>query len=384
LSRIAHAPPILAAAAVCAVLAACSDPAPPQKTAEQLAPPARPEVPPQVTAPAQVALAPAPTLAGPDDPAAKAINEAEFGAEATTAAPAGQAAAKPAGPDPVMVRAQVLLDRARFAPGVIDGRGGENVRRAIAAYEAAHDLPADGMLDAEVWKALTQDAAPAVVRHTLTAEEVAGPFIGAVPDGYEAQSKLPELGYADVAEALGETFHMDPRLLKALNPEADFAAGTTILVAAPRTGDLPEVARIEVDKGARAVRAYDASGAMVALYPASVGSAERPAPSGTWAVNTVAPKPVYYYDPRRLTFGREEAKGKLKIAAGPNNPVGSTWIDLTKDTYGIHGSPDPEIIGKRQSHGCVRLTNWDAAELGKAVKKGASVVFVGEEAPKKG
>ena len=173
---------------------------------------------------------------------------------------------------------------------------------------------------------------------------------------------------------------MDPALIKSLNPGADLsAAGTTVLVAAPRSGDLPEVKRIEVDKDERAVRAYDAEGKLLALYPASVGSAERPAPSGTWAVNAVAPRPVYYYDPKRLTFGRQEAKGKLKIAAGPNNPVGSTWIDLTKDTFGIHGSPDPEIIGKRQSHGCVRLTNWDAAELGKAVTKGVEVSFVGVE-----
>jgi lipoprotein-anchoring transpeptidase ErfK/SrfK len=244
----------------------------------------------------------------------------------------------------------------------------------------------DGKLDPEVWMRLTgADPAPAVVKYTLTAEDVAGPFIGQVPKDMADQARLESLGYADAAEALGEKFHMDPALLKALNPEADLtAAGTVLLVAAPRTGELSEVASIEIDKAEREVRAYDAGGKLVALYPASVGSTERPAPTGTWAVNTVAPRPVYYYDPKRLTFGRDEAKGKLKIAAGPNNPVGSTWIDLTKDTYGIHGSPDPEIIGKRQSHGCVRLTNWDAAELGKAVKKGTKVTFVGSEAAKKG
>jgi lipoprotein-anchoring transpeptidase ErfK/SrfK len=171
---------------------------------------------------------------------------------------------------------------------------------------------------------------------------------------------------------------MDQDLLEAMNPGVDFAkAGTVVLVTAPRQGGLAEVARVEVDKGERAVKAYGADGTLIAFYPASVGSAERPAPSGTWAVRAVAPDPVYYYDPKRLTFGEAEAKGALKIAAGPNNPVGSTWIDLTKDTYGIHGTPDPEVIGKRQSHGCVRLTNWDAAELGKAVKPGVEVAFVG-------
>jgi lipoprotein-anchoring transpeptidase ErfK/SrfK len=177
---------------------------------------------------------------------------------------------------------------------------------------------------------------------------------------------------------------MSPKLLAALNPGADYAAGRTVTVTVPRpppTGG--EVTRIEVDRAARVVRAFDAAGKLAAVYPASVGSADMPAPSGTWAVRAVAPAPVYYYDPSRLNFGQAEAPGKLKVAAGPNNPVGSTWIDLTKDTYGIHGTPDPETIGKQQSHGCVRLTNWDAAELGKAVKKGAVVAFVGATAARR-
>jgi lipoprotein-anchoring transpeptidase ErfK/SrfK len=279
----------------------------------------------------------------------------------------------------VLIRAQVLLDRARFSPGVVDGHDGENLRQALAAFERAHDLPADGRLDAEVWAALTQaDAAPVMQTYVLTGEDVAGPFLGEVPEDMQALARLDRVGYASPAEALAERFHMDQDLLEAMNPGVDFAkAGTVVLVAAPRQGGLAEVARVEVDKGERAVKAYGADGTLIAFYPASVGSAERPAPSGTWAVRAVAPDPVYYYDPKRLTFGEAEAKGALKIAAGPNNPVGSTWIDLTKDTYGIHGTPDPEVIGKRQSHGCVRLTNWDAAELGKAVKPGVEVAFVG-------
>ncbi|MEP6968702.1 MAG: L,D-transpeptidase, partial [Pseudomonadota bacterium] len=141
---------------------------------------------------------------------------------------------------------------------------------------------------------------------------------------------------------------------------------------------LPQVARLEVDKSAAQLRAYDEAGKLVALFPATVGSTERPAPSGQWAVRAVAPDPTYTYDPKRLTFG-DASKGKLTIPAGPNNPVGSTWIDLTAETYGIHGSPDPAKIGKTASHGCVRLTNWDAAALGRAVKKGTQVLFVGAE-----
>ena len=295
------------------------------------------------------------------------------------------AGAPPKGASPLLIKAQVLLDRAHFSPGEIDGLSGSNQAVAIAAFEAAHSLPVDGKLDEAVWKALTEaDAAPVLQRYTIAAADVAGPFISAVPDDLQAAAKLPALGFTGPAEALAEKFHMSPALLARLNPGADFAAGKAIVVTAPRAPLAGvEVASIEVDRAARTVRAFDAGGKLVAAYPASVGSTDMPAPEGTWAVQAVAPAPVYYYDPKRLNFGQGEAAGKLKVAAGPNNPVGSTWIDLTKDTYGIHGTPDPETIGKQQSHGCVRLTNWDAAELGKVVRKGATVAFVGSNTAKR-
>lgn len=296
-----------------------------------------------------------------------------------------QPAARPATYDPVLVRAEVLLDRAGFSPGAIDGRDGENLQRALKAFAAAHGLTSTGALDAAVWQALSQDGAPAMQTYVVTADDEAGPFIGAVPKDYRAMAKLPALGFTDPRQELAERFHMDPKLLSALNPGADFSqAGTRLLVTAPRRGPRDfQAARLEVDKTNQQVRAYGADGRLLAVYPASVGSAERPAPSGVFAVAAVAPKPAYYYDPSRLTFTPEGAKGKLKIAPGPNNPVGSTWIALTVPTYGIHGAPDPVLIGKRQSHGCVRLTNWDAAELGRAVMKGVSVAFVGQDAPAK-
>ena len=151
------------------------------------------------------------------------------------------------------------------------------------------------------------------------------------------------------------------------------------MVTAPGPEHDYQASRIEVDKTNDQVRVFGADGKLAAEYPATVGSTERPAPSGVFAVTAVAPHPAYFYDPARLTFTPTGAKGKLRIAPGPNNPVGSTWIALTVPTYGIHGAPDPTEIGKQQSHGCVRLTNWDAAELGKAVKKGVPVNFVGTE-----
>ncbi len=193
-----------------------------------------------------------------------------------------------------------------------------------------------------------------------------------------ALAKLDSPAYSGPVEELAERFHMDDALLKALNPQADFTkAGTVVTVAAVAKTKLPPVTRIEVDKTEQAVRAY-AGDKLVAVYPATVGSQERPAPDGSWKVRTVATKATYTFDPKRLTFG-DPGLGKLTVKAGPNNPVGTTWIALTKPTYGIHGTPDPRLVGKRASHGCIRLTNWDVEQLAQAVKAGAEVVFTGEE-----
>jgi lipoprotein-anchoring transpeptidase ErfK/SrfK len=281
-----------------------------------------------------------------------------------------------------LIRAEVLLARAHFSPGVIDGQDGGNLRNAISAFEAAHALPVDGTMDDEVWAALSKDEQPALTDYVITAADVKGPFTSVIPTDMVELAKLPAVGFTGPLEALAERFHMDEALLKSLNPTADFGvAGTRIVVAALGPDKLPApVTRIEVDKTRRQVRAYGAGDILLAVYPATVGSAERPAPSGLWEVRTTAPNPTYTFDPARLTFGKA-SNGKLTIQPGPNNPVGSTWIDLTKDTYGIHGTPDPRQVGKTASHGCVRLTNWDVRQLSLAVKKGTTVAFVGVETP---
>jgi lipoprotein-anchoring transpeptidase ErfK/SrfK len=281
-----------------------------------------------------------------------------------------------------LLRAEVLLARAHFSPGVIDGQDGGNLQNAISAFEAAHDLPVDGKMDEKVWAALATDKQPVLTDYVITAEDLKGPFLAKIPTDMAEMAKLPALGFTSPVEELAERFHMDEPLLKTLNPGVDFSqAGTKIVVAALGPEKLPaSVTRVEVDKTKRQIRAYGGD-TLLAVYPATVGSTERPAPDGDWAVRTVAPNPTYTYDPARLTFGKT-SNGKLTIKAGPNNPVGSTWIDLTKDTYGIHGTPDPRLVGKTASHGCVRMTNWDVRQLSQAVKKGTVVAFVGLEQDK--
>jgi lipoprotein-anchoring transpeptidase ErfK/SrfK len=327
-----------------------------------------------------LALAPPVTLAPPEGsatPEAKAIDGAEFASRRTVVAKRD-----------VLIRAQVILDQAHFSPGVIDGRDGTNFRRALSAFESANNVavsPSGRLptLDAAAWQALTaSDGDPVTQDYVITPEDEKGPFLGSIPTTMVDLAKLPHLGYATPIQALAEKFHMDVALLQALNPNVDFsAAGTSIVVVRPSAVPLGPVARVEVDKSIDEVRAYDASGKLVAVFPATVGSTERPAPSGQWAVKSVAPNPTYTYDPSRLSFGNA-SHGKLTIQPGPNNPVGSTWIDLTIQTYGIHGAPDPTQIGKTASHGCVRLTNWDAAALGHAVRKGTPVLFVGAQSRK--
>ena len=273
-----------------------------------------------------------------------------------------------------ILRAQVLLERAHFSPGEIDGRMGSNTRRAIAAFQRLHGLEDSGELDEPTWTALNADAGPAVVAYTVTAADVAGPF-DEIPGDMMAKAKLPSLGFASAEEALAEKFHASPALLQQLNTGEWAGAGARIV--APNTAglDMPATAaKVIVDKSDSTVALADAGGKVYAQYPATTGSGHDPLPIGEWKINGVARDPVFHYNPD-LFWDADPSHAKAKIPAGPNNPVGVVWIDLSKPHYGIHGTAEPSTIGKTQSHGCIRLTNWSAREVAAAVAPGTPALL---------
>ena len=282
---------------------------------------------------------------------------------------------------PSVLRVQILLDRALFSPGIIDGKWGRNAEKAVYWLQRREGLRASGYVDGQTWQRLQQLAGQPrelVRAHPLTAEDVAGPFVD-LPDDYYERRNLDCQCYESLGEKLAERFHTSEDLLRKLNPNVDLnsvAAGTSLTVPAVEraAAGSTNVAKLVVSDGGKYVHGLDASGRLLYHFPATLGSDYSPSPSGDYRVTNIAQDPSWHYQPKLLE-GVPDSEPDAVLPAGPNNAVGVVWMQLSKRHYGIHGTSAPETIGYATSNGCVRLTNWDAEFLSHRVPAGTPVEF---------
>ena len=278
-----------------------------------------------------------------------------------------------------VLAAQVMLDRSGFSPGEIDGRAGLNLRKAVAAFQQSRGLRVSGSVDEATAQRLHEEAGdqPAVVTYVISDADIAGPFQPDIPNDLVEQSKLDMLGYRNALEALAEKFHASPALLQTLNAGQTFAnAGEQIIVPNVTLIDATHTPslRIVVRKSTSALTVEDEKGRVLFYAPVTTGSSHDPLPIGTWKVTGVQQMPAFHYNPE-LFWDADPSHSKARIAPGPNNPVGVAWIDISKEHYGIHGTPEPSTVGHVQSHGCVRMTNWDVRRVLEWAKAGTPVIF---------
>lgn len=334
---------------------------------------------------------------------------------AATSAPAAKsekpwvAPGTPGSPiDGTLFHAQVLMSAHGFSPGAIDGKKGESFRLALTSFQEARGLTESGELDPATRRALIEVDRPSTVMVKLGPDDVGGRFVNPFPDEPEAQAELSFLGYRNMLEKLAERYHTTPRTIVALNgPDKMIGMGQTLRLpnVVPASRDYagtpgnggtvmrllnvdptqPQGDYVVVDKSDGVMKVYrgelpaegdeSGEGQLVAAFPVTMGSKQYPLPIGRWKVTTYAFLPPFNYQPKLLNNPKSDRD--LKLPPGPNGPVGVAWLDLTKEHYGIHGTNEPQTIGRAESSGCIRMANWDVMRLSRMMKPGFTAIFQG-------
>ncbi len=298
--------------------------------------------------------------------------------------------------DGTIFHAQVLLDKAGFSPGPIDGKPGISFDDAVTGFQKSRGLPISGKLDIPTRQALLQNTMPATRMLRVTPEDLAGPFVNPFPEKAEDKAKLKFLAYRSPIEKLAEKFHTTPKTLAAINrPDAQLRPGAVLrfpnVLPSSRTyeglkgehaklfSDLNVDAnqqrgdRVVVDKSERVLQVFDGD-RLIGQFPVSMGSKRDPLPLGKWKVTTFAYLPPFQFQPELLWYVSKDEK-EQRLPPGPNGPVGVAWLDITKEHYGIHGTPEPQTLGRAESAGCIRMANWDVLRLSRMIKAGTEATF---------